>query len=151
MKNTIVRAKDPQLVALRFWAKVDKSGECWQWTAGKRSGGYGVFYDGAKLVAAHRYSYGLTDAIPDGMMVLHECDNPACVRPSHLRLGDGSTNLTDASLKGRLGRRPRSANRPPRAPHVKRLLEVLGTQQAVADVLGISRSRVGQLLHDSLT
>ena len=71
----------------RFWSKVDKSGECWIWTAGLNNYGYGNFYAAGKYIGAHRFSYELAnDTIPDGMVVDHQCFNTRCVNPDHLRL-----------------------------------------------------------------
>ena len=74
----------------RFWAKVDKSGTCWNWTAGTFATGYGSF-DGHKR--AHRVAYELlvgpvdTDSILD-----HVCHNILCVNPAHLRIVDKKQN-----------------------------------------------------------
>lgn len=71
----------------RFWAKVDKTGECWLWTASLTSHGYGQFYFDGRPVAAHRFSYELFSLpIPAGMDVDHTCRIRACVNPFHLRL-----------------------------------------------------------------
>jgi hypothetical protein len=69
----------------RFWAKVDKSGECWLWTAQTHSG-YGYFNVGHEhKVRAHRWSYErFVGPIPDGLTLDHLCHNRACVRPDHL-------------------------------------------------------------------
>lgn len=76
----------PQKIMQRFWERVDKSGECWIWTAGKTVGGYGVFSFGKnKQDMAHRWSYKkFVGPIPDGLFIDHLCRNRACVRPSHL-------------------------------------------------------------------
>lgn len=69
----------------RFWAKVDKSGECWEWTAGKAKG-YGYFYIDRTRTLAHRTAYALTvEALPSSIHLDHICHNTSCVNPSHLR------------------------------------------------------------------
>lgn len=88
----------------RFWRFVQKSEGCWAWTADKVTGGYGRFARGGrpKLVLAHRFSYELANGpIPDGLHVLHHCDNPPCVNPSHLWLGTDADNARDCDAKGR--------------------------------------------------
>jgi hypothetical protein len=69
----------------RFWEKVDKSGECWLWQAGKCAG-YGRFFvPGSRPVPAHRWAYeALVGPIPDGLVIDHLCRNPACVNPAHM-------------------------------------------------------------------
>lgn len=76
-----------------FWAKVNKSGECWEWTARRNKYGYGEFRNGPKIVKAHRFSYeGHNGPIPEGMIVDHICHNPACVKPDHLRAATHKQN-----------------------------------------------------------
>jgi len=93
----------------RFWAKVKKSDGCWLWTGAKNGRGYGNFRcrHGYPSVLAHRFAYELANGpIPAGLWVLHHCDNPSCVRPTHLFLGDAKANMEDAKSKGRpIGRR----------------------------------------------
>lgn len=97
----------PTDIASRFWPKVSKTDTCWLWTGAKSPFGYGRF----KLTIAqgqyrqgyaHVVSYELTyGTIPDGLFVLHSCDNPSCVRPDHLRLGTLQENSHDMVAKGR--------------------------------------------------
>lgn len=89
-----------------FWAKVNKAGECWNWTACVTELGYGKFGAGTRgWVRAHRFSWELHNGpIPAGMSVLHRCDNPACVRPDHLFLGSIAENSRDMVAKGRSSR-----------------------------------------------
>lgn len=69
----------------RFWAKVDKSGDCWLWTGTLNNHGYGQFDTGANRLA-HRYSYALVNGrIPRSVHLDHKCHNTACVNPAHLR------------------------------------------------------------------
>ena len=82
----------------RFWSKVDKSGECWLWTA-RLDDGYGRF-NGSGLPSrrAHRLSYlALVGDIPTNAQVDHLCHNRRCVNPAHLRIADHATNQANRS------------------------------------------------------
>lgn len=96
----------PRPVAERFLEKILKTESCWLWTASKSITGYGMFaIRHNKIVHAHRYSWEHhRGPIPDGMQVLHDCpggDNPLCVNPEHLWLGDHLANMADKVKKGR--------------------------------------------------
>lgn len=96
-------------IKIRFWQKVDKRGddECWLWLASKRNKGYGAFAftpkSTGKLVQgrAHRFSFEIHTGPIGDSMVLHKCDTPACVNPSHLFLGSNKDNVRDMVSKGR--------------------------------------------------
>lgn len=98
------RAALKRPAAERFWEKVDRTGDCWEWQSTINRGGYGQFTasgDGQKI-AAHRMAWELTHGvIPEGAMVCHRCDNPRCCNPDHLFLGTARTNLEDMVRKGR--------------------------------------------------
>jgi hypothetical protein len=81
-------------LAERFWEKVDKSGDCWEWTGAKTSAGYGVFgMGGGKTRGSQRVAYELTHGgIPEGMEIDHICHNRGCVNPQHLRLATRKQN-----------------------------------------------------------
>jgi HNH endonuclease len=91
----------------RFWQKVWKTSTCWVWTGALRRG-YGAVWIGGRRgrhVPAHRVAWELTHGmIPDGIMVLHECDNRRCVRPDpgHLYLGGHTQNMQDATDRQRM-------------------------------------------------
>lgn len=92
-------------IQTRFWSKVNKTDGCWEWT-GNKGYGYGHFWIGTKATGrdhlAHRVSYEWAyGPIPAGMDVCHKCDNPACIRPDHLFLGDHATNMRDRTAKRR--------------------------------------------------
>jgi len=91
-------------LAYRFWAKVKLEEGCWEWQAAKTKDGYGsVGIATSRSALAHRVVWELTRGpIPEGMYVCHHCDNPSCVRPSHLFLGTQTDNMRDAIEKGRI-------------------------------------------------
>lgn len=90
----------------RFWAKVDRRGpnDCWIFTGkGRYSGDYGLLKFNSARLAAHRVSWEIANnmKIPDGQIILHICDNPPCVNPSHLKVGTRKQNAIDMVEKGR--------------------------------------------------
>ena len=104
--NTIgIKSQAP--IEERFWRFVDKkeSNECWNWTS-NLCAGYGRISLGAKkdgATGSHRFSWELHNkqSIPSGMVVMHSCDNPLCVNPSHLNVGTYKDNTQDMITKGR--------------------------------------------------
>ncbi len=87
----------------RFWTKVEKYDGCWQWKASKNRDGYGKFsINRNDWVLAHRFSWELHyGPIPEGLKVLHKCDNPECTNPDHLFIGTNLDNSRDCIQKGR--------------------------------------------------
>jgi hypothetical protein len=79
----------------RFWSKVDKGGECWEWIGSIGGHGYGTFYAGPKTyVPAHRFAYVTTyGEIPTSIHVDHICRNRRCVNPKHLRAATHKQNI----------------------------------------------------------
>lgn len=75
---------------------------CVVWMAGRNAQGYGQCYHNGHARAAHRLMYvAINGAIPDGLMVLHSCDNPPCLNPSHLSLGTTTDNIRECRDRGR--------------------------------------------------
>lgn len=75
---------------------------CWEWLGAKNSAGYGNTYLRGKYVNAHKAMWIALHGSPaTGEFVLHRCDNPCCVNPSHLFLGSQNDNMQDKSQKGR--------------------------------------------------
>jgi|ERR1041385_1929703 len=97
-------AKPRTPVAVRFWTKVEKTPTCWIWTGAQDRHGYGYFHFGKRneAVKAYRMAYELAvGPIPEGMHVLHRCDNPPCVNPAHLFIGTHRDNMQDSWRKDR--------------------------------------------------
>ena len=112
-KSCISKCQIREAAWKRFQKNVDQRGTmqphmttpCWIWTATyKGDGGYGRLSVNGDLVKAHRYAYQLyIGPVPSKMEVMHECDNPSCVNPQHLRLGTHQENMRDAGARGLLG------------------------------------------------
>ena len=105
-------------LADRFWGKVQLPTDtnlCWEWRASTDTNGYGQINaggPGGKPLRAHRVSWELAHGpIPEGLCVLHRCDNPLRVNPQHLWLGTQTDNLLDCKAKGRLATGDRSGIR----------------------------------------
>lgn len=87
----------------RFWAKVRKGDDCWEWQGAKCAKGYGRFFANGRNRRSNRMVWELeVGEIPGGLWVLHHCDNPACVRLDHLYLGTAADNSRDASVRDRI-------------------------------------------------
>lgn len=88
---------------IRFFSHVPIGAEdCWVWQGAKKDTGYGAFRLNGRTLRAHRVAYELLEGpIPDGMIIMHTCDNRACVRLDHLRLATQAENILDMFEKGR--------------------------------------------------
>ena len=84
---------------------VDADSGCWLWSASRHRKGYGEFFMNGLVRKAHRVSFELhVGQIPAGLCVLHRCDTPPCVNPSHLFVGSHAQNMADMVEKGRVSR-----------------------------------------------
>lgn len=144
----------------RFWAKVDKSGECWEWTGLRYQTGYGrTCFHGKGNSYAHRVAYELTNGpIPAGMCVMHTCDNPPCTRPDHLKLGTVADNMADRDAKhrGYFERRPpiKGENHPRAKLTTDQVIQMryfynhgLARQVELSTIFGISCQTINNIVH----
>lgn len=101
--NRTVPALSRQQVEL-FWSHIDRSesDKCWPWLKFLDKMGYGQCSINGTCFYSHRVSFTLVNGpIPDGLCVLHKCDNPKCNNPGHLFLGTRTDNSKDKMAKGR--------------------------------------------------
>lgn len=134
----------------RFWKYVDRPDGCWNWKGGKAKG-YGALSIGRGKISAHRFSWELHNGpVPDGMFVLHSCDNPACVNPAHLWLGTNQDNMTDKMEKDRGNWAIGEDNGRAKVTEetvLKMRADYPGkTQKQIADEHGVSQAQVSQIV-----
>jgi len=103
------RVYEPKERLLRM-IQIKHDTNCWEWKGAKKrkEGDYGSLIIGSrtdktrKTISAHRYSYIVFNGdVPDGLWVLHKCDNPSCINPEHLFLGTRQDNIDDRENKNR--------------------------------------------------
>lgn len=129
---------------IRFHKKINKSGPCWNWTAGKFRGGYGKFWQGGRSHYANRISLIFSGvSLSGGLLALHKCDNPSCVRPDHLFAGTAAENTRDMISKGRASVRAGVLNGNARNPfsdvqEARRMVANGASQRDVAKRLSVS-------------
>ena len=96
--------RQPKPLSTRLWKQVKKTDHCWIWCGYVNEDGYGRIRPDttSPKVGVHRLSWILHfGEVPEGLLVCHTCDNPACVRPDHLFLGTVQDNVNDMKAKGR--------------------------------------------------
>lgn len=127
----------------RFWDKVDKSGECWEWTAHTGKGGYGRFRVNGKTVDAHRFVLELEGSdIPSSMCVCHTCDNRRCVNPDHLFLGTRADNHADMRKKNRGNTGEKNGSVKLTEKDVKEIRRSEAKQSEIAKAYGVSNGQI---------
>lgn len=131
------------MIQARFWNQVtvishSNSDQCWLWKGAKMPNGYGIFgHAPGKTCLAHRYAASLCGDIAD-KVVMHRCDNPSCVRPDHLEIGDQSMNQRDMYVKARDNNKLNAAS-------VKDIRSRRVSRREYAALYGVSVFTVGQV------
>jgi len=136
----------------RFWSKVEKSDDCWKWTAATQNKGYGVFsYEGNNRALAHRVAMQLEGHDIEDTFVLHKCDNRLCVKPGHLYLGDNKDNMQDAVNRGRICHgegHPDSKLTDDEVAEVRKKYNKTDVlQKELADEYGVTQSNISRLVN----
>jgi hypothetical protein len=84
------------------YCKVPTDTGCLEWMLYRNPAGYGQIRVNYKLWLVPRFVYTKCVAdIPEGLIIMHTCDNPSCINPEHLRLGTHAQNQRDKMYKGR--------------------------------------------------
>lgn len=122
----------------RFWERVRKTTRCWLWQGAINQNGYGIFKPQVNnhgvSMYAHRLSYYYhTGRMPD-KCILHRCDNPLCVRPSHLRSGTRQENQEDMRQKGRACRGEKKHSARLSEKDIRQIIKRLKTREKQAPI-----------------
>lgn len=132
----------------RFWEKVTPGApdECWLWPGVDKSQ-YGRIrskkFSQRGVFQAHRLSWEIHfGPIPDGMIICHRCDTPACVNPAHLFLGTTADNIADMDAKGRHSLHKLTKQH---VSEIRRRVANGETQAAVARAFGICQATVWKI------
>jgi len=144
----------------KFWQFLEPgdSGSCWLWRGRINDGGYGVLShseDGKTQLFAHRLSYIIHfGEIPDGLWVLHKCDNPPCCNPNHLYAGTAQDNMDDVVERSRRTWHGQKGEFHPRAKLTEEQVRFIrsqvfrrGDRTRIAKRFGVSVSLVGMIIN----
>lgn len=138
---------------IRFWEKVRKTVNCWIWTGSKNNKGYGRINIDRVVKLAHRVSFEMEyGKVDKKIMILHRCDNPACVNPQHLFTGTQKDNMRDMSKK----KRGCNGENAPWAKLTWELVNLTRTiygtglisQRDLAKRIGVSQTVVHSIIHN---
>lgn len=146
----------------RLLARVEiTTSGCWEFQGSRSEKGYGRIGSGSlanQTILAHRASWLVHKGdIPLGMFVLHHCDNPPCINPAHLFLGDHKTNMEDMSSKGRGSGNPNGGGKgtvngmckltDDQVSEIRSLYaETSITQKVIAERFGVSKSLISAII-----
>lgn len=147
------RERERIRVVDRFLEKILIGDGCWEWI-GVKSHGYAVINENHppyRNIKAGRISYeAFVGPIPQAMEMCHKCDNPGCVRFSHLFPGTHAENMNDSKRKGRMDDRRGERNpgakldRPAVLQIRKQLAEGLANKK-IAEQFGVSSALIANI------
>lgn len=123
---------------------------CWTWLRSAKRSGHATMTVSRRTVLAYRVAFEVwVGPIPAGSWVLHRCDNPRCIRPDHLELGDQAKNMADCALRGRTARGERNGQSKltvDDAGKIRQLHSGGWTRDRLARLFGVSPSSIGRIV-----
>lgn len=116
---------------------------CQLWTGSVDACGYGFKRIEGRLYRAHRIAWQMANGacIPEGMHVLHKCDDPGCLNPDHLFLGTLQENMADRNSKKRHAHGRRHGNvvlMPEEVVEIRKLWGEGSSKSDIARSFGVS-------------
>lgn len=136
----------------KFWNKVDKTKECWDWDGTGDIRGYGyITVTNPKRIGVHRLSWMIHNGpIPANLVICHKCDSPCCVNPSHLFLGTQADNMADRVAKGRGYIRQAYVTAKLTSDQIKEIRSAYSprkiTQKILSEKYGVTRENIHYIL-----
>lgn len=150
-----LRRPDPHEIVL-FWAQVRRTSRCWLWLGGPDPStlAYGQLRLNGRVQLAHRVAFAIEQGVvPAGAVVMHSCDNPRCVRPSHLTCGSQRENVLQSHARGRAASLPKGELNPAAKLTSEKVRELRrryaageGTQGRLAEEYGITQSAACKII-----
>ena len=125
--------------------------QCWEYSGSLYRNGYGRFSVGLKGVLAHRVAFYIANGFITSQLVLHKCDNRACVNPAHLYLGSQKDNMQDAVSRNRI--RPCRGEQSYRSKlteeDVKHIFKLRAEGKSITEIttiFNVRRNHIGRVL-----
>lgn len=126
--------------------KLNESTGCWDWGWAIGEDGYAKSNIRGNHPPMHRVAFMLwRGPIPEGLWVLHKCDNPKCCNPNHLFLGDAKTNIIDCITKGRMSHATHVTTKRRTKTQVIEIRNDPRSTRALSKVLGLGESIIRKI------
>jgi len=136
----------------RFWERVYKFDDCWEWFGKVNRKAYGMIGYNGKNISSQRASWLIHyGEIPKDNHVLHHCDLPWCVNPDHLYLGNNTDNINDKLLRGRITKKFGQDNKAAKLSdndvlEIKTQASSGIAQYTIAHQFGVNQSQISRIL-----
>lgn len=139
-------AEKRQPLAAKFETFFARGEGCWEWQGTRGTGGYGLMQWNRKIFRAHVLALELDGRpVPKGMMGCHNCDNPPCVRPSHLYVGTPKQNAEDATARNASRTGSNNCNAKLTEDDVRTIRGMRITHAKIAEQFGVSKVTIDKI------